>query len=273
MNKKNIPESICREMYKMYEQGISLKKIGEEFKYSVYVIKHRFEEHGWKIRSKFDPIYNTYKYDYHYFDNIDTPNKAYLIGLLYADGYNNERGFSIELQDRDIEVLYGIKNLLGYSGEIKKYHRSIEKNNKSDTCKLSINSCYMSEKLTQLGCVRKKSLILDFPDWITEDLFPFFLKGYIDGDGWIQKYRIGFMSTDKFCDGVQTFLLDYYGIESKIYSNKGHYNEHTKTFDITNRKNIIPLVEMMFSEPTIGIPRKTNRYIEYGFLKNNSLSA
>ena len=45
--------------------------------------------------------------DEHYFDVIDTPNKAYILGLLWSDGYNDVvRGqIKIQLQDRDKSVL------------------------------------------------------------------------------------------------------------------------------------------------------------------------
>lgn len=257
----------------LYQNGMSLAKIENKYGYSRTVVRRIFHEHNWEIRNRYDAIYNKYSYNHHYFDNIDNPNKAYFIGFLYADGYNSGSGFSVELQYRDKAVLYGFKNLLDYNGDIKFYERSVSPNNKSDTCKININGRYVSKKLSELGCVKNKSLILDFPDWITEELFPFFLKGYIDGDGWVQKYRIGLMSTDKFCNGVKDYLKSHYNIESKVYNMKKHYNEHTKTLDITNRKNIIPLVELMFSEATIEIPRKKEKYIEYGFLQNNLLSA
>lgn len=273
MKKIIISEELAQEIYNMYQNGNSVKKICDKYGYSTTVIDRVFKEHGWKKRGKHAPEYCKYQYNRNFFDNIDTPNKAYCLGLLYADGSNLGNCFSIELQDTDCQVLFDFKDLLEYDGDVRFYNRSVKPNITHDTYVLRINSTYMASQLTKLGCVQNKSLILDFPNWITEDIFPFFLKGYIDGDGWVQKYRIGFMSTDKFCNGVKNYLYNHYNINSRIYDMKKHYNEHTKTMDITHRKNIIPLVELMFSKPTIGIPRKINKYIEYGFLNNNSLSA
>lgn len=48
-----------------------------------------------------------YKFDYHYFDEIDTPEKAYWLGFLYGDGYiiNRWCGFGCALRESDKEHL------------------------------------------------------------------------------------------------------------------------------------------------------------------------
>lgn len=48
-----------------------------------------------------------YNVNENYFDNIDTPNKAYILGLLYADGNNHIKNntVSIALQEEDVEIL------------------------------------------------------------------------------------------------------------------------------------------------------------------------
>ena len=264
------------DIYNMYQKGNSLRIIQEKFGVSQTVLNRIFKENNWKLRKKTDHM-TLYSVNEHVFDQIDTPDKAYCMGLFYADGCNHikEGNISIELQSRDRAVLEGINRITNNTRPIKTYPGG--KNlRKQDTCVLVIHSFYLSNRMNELGFIPRKSLSLDFPNWITKELFPFFLKGYIDGDGWVQKYVIGFMSSDKFCYGVQKYLIDNYGIDSKVMDMKRHYSEHTKTLYICNRKNLYPLTELMFSKETIGIPRKIQRYIEYGFLKeniNNSLSA
>jgi len=215
------------------------------------------------------------RFDEHIFDYINTPDKAYCIGLFMADGYNDENGnFSIELQARDVSILENIRILMQSSKPL--YFTSANSFNSrvQDTYALRLYSKYFSQKLKELGIIRRKSLILDFPYWMDKELIPFMLRGYIDGDGWVQKYRVGFMSSDKFCVGVKEFL-DSIGINCTVRDMKRHYDERTKTFDITGRNNIIPLVEMMFSSGNLYINRKYKKYIEFGFLNsiNNSLTA
>ena len=133
----------------------------------------------------------------------------------------------------------------------------------------------MSDRLNDLGMIPNKSLVLDFPLWITEELFPFMLKGYIDGDGTVDAHYITFVSSDKFCYGVQKYLFEHYNIESHI-RNMNNNNEHTKIVSISHRNNLIALTKLMFAQPTLGLKRKVEKYYKYGFLNdntNNSLSA
>ena len=63
--------------------------------------------------------------DDNYFNKIDNQNKAYILGLLYADGcnYENTGTIKIDLQIDDEELLDKIKNELKYTGELKHYEQ------------------------------------------------------------------------------------------------------------------------------------------------------
>lgn len=258
-----------------YEQKISLDDLSEIYGCSRTAIRNLFIKLNLDRRSKTEQFIK-YSVNEHFFDNIDTADKAYCLGLWYADGCNRiERGdINIQLQIDDYSVLNSINNLVENTRPIKIYNVTNKKNHTKNYCELLIHSRYMCEQMNNYNFIPRKSLTLDFPYWMPQDLIPFMLRGYIDGDGWVQKYRIGFMSTDKFCLGVKQYF-DSLGLECHIRDMKRHYNEHTKTFDINGRKNIIPFVKKMFSDGTIFMDRKVKRYIEYGFLDvtNNSLIA
>ena len=65
----------------------------------------------------------TYTLDEKYFDKIDSQNKAYILGFIYADGSINKGCLNITLSNKDVEILEFIKDELKYSGKI-----SIKKN-------------------------------------------------------------------------------------------------------------------------------------------------
>lgn len=264
-------------MYDLYyNQNLSFREVAEKYNCSEGVIKKRFKEKGWKGHNR---AYKFIKYSVneHLFDKIDSANKAYCLGLWYADGCNHGKTgeITMELQINDYDVLESINKFIENTRLIKIYLSENKLNRKLDTCVMAIHSHYLCEHLSELNFVPRKSLILDFPYWMDKELIPYMLRGYIDGDGWVQKYVIGFMSTDKFCIGVKQYLDDI-GIESHIMNMKGHYNKHTKTLYIQGKKNMIPLTNLMFSDGDIFMQRKVKRYIEYGFLDssiNNSLVA
>lgn len=58
--------------------------------------------------------FNKYNYNDTFFDSIDTPDKAYILGLLYADGsITQDLGrTTISLQEHDVDVLEKINDLI-----------------------------------------------------------------------------------------------------------------------------------------------------------------
>lgn len=259
-----------------YDEKMSLSNIAKKFNTNYSVLWRRFIKEGWQRRDEFQ-CHRKYHLNEHLFDIIDNADKAYCLGLWYADGCNqiNYNSVRIELQSRDVDVLIKMKNFLEYDAPLVFTSATQRNNRKQDTYTLNINSQYMCNRLNDLNLIPNKSLTLDFPYWMSKELIPFMLRGYIDGDGWIQKSRLGFMSTDKFCIGVKQYLNSI-GLDCSIYDMKKHYNEHTKTMNIFGQKNITPLVTKMFADGSIFMQRKFDKYLEFGFLTketNNLLSA
>ncbi len=119
-----------------------------------------------------------------YFNTIDTEAKAYWLGLLFADGYNYEARDRVvlTLAQTDIEILERFARDIGYVNQI--YTVIPKLPNCQPLRTVTINSRTMSEALARLGCVQRKSLILEIPS-IPDDLMRHFMRGYFDGDGCI----------------------------------------------------------------------------------------
>lgn len=64
-----------------------------------------------------------YKVNENYFEKIDTPEKAYILGFFYADGYNNQETGVLEFVQKEerIDILEQIKECLECNYEIKEY--------------------------------------------------------------------------------------------------------------------------------------------------------
>lgn len=134
-------------------------------------------------------MYRIYPLNQKYFDIIDDEYKAYWLGLLYADGCNkDDRGsWSIELQEQDKYLLDGLNKSLNCEKPLLFRDLKSKKPNWSNSYTLEINSKYMCERLTELGCHPRKSLTLKFPteNQVPVHLLQHFIRGYIDGDGCI----------------------------------------------------------------------------------------
>lgn len=122
-----------------------------------------------------------------YFDSIDTPTKAYLLGFFAADG-------TIELNQCNHYTLRVVQKIS--DGDIIRLFQSeISPNSKIEVCRekynrISIVSQPIGEALTKLGFpVRKTYVDYGLPN-IDERLMRDFIRGYFDGDGTANTYII-----------------------------------------------------------------------------------
>lgn len=247
-----------------YDQNYTIKMIADIFDCSYTAMYNEFLANDWK-RKEQSQGNRKYYFNEHVFDNINTPEKAFCFGLLLADGcnHNNSYEVSICLQERDKEVLEMLNTI--FESNYPLYFHKAYKSQLQNTYSVRFNSKYFSQKCTELGFTPQKSLTLDFPKCIPEEYIPNMLYGYIAGDGWIQKYTIGFMSSDKFCCGAKDFLNSI-GITAHVYDLGGKYSDNTKIVQISNRKNILPFVELMCKDCSIHLRRKYEKLLEYGFI-------
>ena len=71
---------------KLYlEENISSSRIAKIFGVKRHQINYILTKNG--IAKTVSEARRKYKINEHYFDTIDTPNKAYVLGFLYADGF------------------------------------------------------------------------------------------------------------------------------------------------------------------------------------------
>ena len=131
-----------------------------------------------------------YEIDEKAFENIDTREKAYWLGIMYTDGYickaqeyTNYVGLSIS--EKDIDLLEKFKVFLKYSGEIKHYKVSSGYKIGTPYVRLRIGNNKLVADLEKWGVVEHKTKIINgMPD------IPYkmdFIRGVIDGDGSLYK--------------------------------------------------------------------------------------
>lgn len=174
--------------------------LSKQFNYSKKIIKRILKNRGYpkplfKHRQPF-----TYTINENYFEKIDSEDKAYFLGLMYADGCNDEKRGDIKiwLQERDMDILEKFNNAIDSNRPIKfKSAEQIQKNQSTSLIGgrivkttqnqrgLNIKNRKISQDLAKLGCVQKKSLIIKFPteNQVPPQLLKHFIRGLFDGDG------------------------------------------------------------------------------------------
>ena len=204
------------------KNGVSLKQIMSE--YSIKSVKTIYDIIK---RDGFKKVGNKkYKVDDSYFSKIDTEEKAYWLGFLFADGYvrlkNNRSGqlkLKLSSKDRDHIVLFN--NCLSSNYKIKDYISTIKYNDNyisSGVSEVSIYNTNIVKDLINNGCVNKKTFKIRMPN-IEKSLYRHFIRGYFDGDGNIYKSKSRKNSYQVTIASNFEFNMDILGIINfgKIY--------------------------------------------------------
>ena len=120
-----------------------------------------------------------------YFQKLDSKDKAYFLGFIYADGFITKRsqGQSIlGLTLAEIEPIDKFKKYIQTDKKVGYYKKTNSYSDKSYEYKLALISDKLVADIEKLGVTERKTLTLTFPD-LREDLIPHFIRGYFDGDG------------------------------------------------------------------------------------------
>lgn len=198
------------------EQIYETECIQNKLKYSEVKKKYNIPRGTWdywirkKLGKKAD--LRMYKANDDFFDNIDTEVKAYLLGFLYADGHIASDGrIGILLQEDDVEIEELIQKYICPQSPIK--HLNYQNFKRKPQCLLRWKSRRMYERLQELGfCVDKTHTDSDIFKYIPDEMKRHFLRGYTDGDGSIQAYRLDNGTHRKigivWCNGSREILED-----------------------------------------------------------------
>jgi hypothetical protein len=252
---------------------MSVSKICELKKFDRHNLSRRFKKDGLNVRKGFSYA-RKYSLDEHYFDIIDTEEKAYILGFIYADGNNLycTNRISIKLSIVDEEILKKMSNIF-FGEEILKYNFRTNNSGKIfEYVSLNLFSKHMSRHLATLGVVEAKSHKIIFPEWLDKSLYRHFIRGLIDGDGWIylpklednrNSPNVGLICTRKLNDFLQNLLNKELGLKS--YLVKAHKQDIDIMCEIRikNYHQCKILLDWLYKDSTIYLQRKYNLYQDF----------
>lgn len=172
-----------QEEYKKYGTSTIAKKCGIDDATVAYWLK-KFKI---KMRSRSESITithnRTHDVDVDYFKEIDSPEKAYWLGYLMADGSirhprSNIYYTDLELGIVDKEALQHFANNINYGNLTVDDHRA----------RCNINNTAFTKNLMKWGVCQNKTGNESFPH-LNKKLKRYFILGYFDGDGSIMFYQ------------------------------------------------------------------------------------
>ena len=252
----------------------SVLRISHELNIKYYQVYRIIKNEKIKIRSnKFNSLKHTCNDSF--FWNINTVEKAYWLGFIFADGHvsisNNCYRLHLTQTLEDKDVLEMFIQDIQFSGEIKIYPGQ---GSSKDYGRVSITSEKLVKDLISQGCVERKSLIL-LPPKINEkddSLVRAFIRGYFDGDGSITQNKSK-QSNFKICGTSELLtwinrqlsrLSSSYVYDGKLYK-KRNDNKNNYYISYGGNQKTLDAMNILYSDLDKNSPklqRKYNKYLE-----------
>lgn len=207
MAKSRFSDIVLQQMGERYREGLSQSEIAREFGLSQQGVDSILRRIG--VESRKTKAWKML--DEHYFDFVDTEEKAYWLGFLGADGwcYKSKNG----------GCMVGLSLKLSDRGHIEKFRNAIC--SKAKICnrvgrgrqesQLLFKSVVMYNRLHQLGIREGKSR--NFIPIVPVGFECHFWRGMVDGDGSLpvmcryghQRIVIELVGTRDVCEGFRNF--------------------------------------------------------------------
>lgn len=255
-----------------YNSGMSLYECAFKFSISYSSVRRILTRHTIPIRTYFG---SKRKYDVndHFFDVINTEEKAYFFGLLYADGNVNSKtpSITIKLQECDKHIIETLNKYISTDRPLVFIPKQNE--NWENAYLLTIRSNHMKSVLVSYGMVPAKSLVKKFPEVILnsdEDIIRHFIRGYFDGNGFIGIYNnrndtgkyvsMCISTTLEMCSSIAQIYKQYLNIDSYIdKTNKSNDTNNYKIW-VYGRDRILIVLDWFYKDATTFMDRKYKLY-------------
>ena len=252
--------------------GLTLSQIAKNRNTTIPLLSKKLKEKGIDIIN----YHNKAKFNEHIFDSINTEEKAYWLGFIFADGYisnlekqKNQKklkyGFELSLGIQDINHLHKFNKFMEYEGDNVKIGKTKLETKEHQRCRWSIGSKHLWNTLNNFGCTPNKSLTLKFPDlsiFKNKYLILSFIRGYFDGDGCVSIYnRNGKSRLSTSLLGTSemlTFIQNLFFKENKLTRNNKN-NDVTYVYALSGQK-AYTFLSIIYNNATIYLDRKYQKF-------------
>lgn len=203
--------------------------------------------------------------DLHYFDMINTPEKAYWLGFIAADGcitskkgrYHLTFGQKAEDKNHLKQLLKDLNCNQRMGSKIVKGARYV---------RLQISGKPLIQHLINLGITPRKSLTLRYPE-ILSTFDNHFIRGYFDGDGTVSRNRIinqlqfALVGTEQFLRECGIRLQESCALNRIAVYSAG---QKTKAYQLSycGNRQVPRIMRWIYKDATRFLQRKREKYLE-----------
>jgi len=263
---KKTSSDIIKNVINDYLNDFRNKDIAKKYDLNRCVVQEILISNNIKLKSLSETSRKHQLINENYFNKIDTEEKAYILGLLYADGNLNSNGFEIALMEEDKELLEKIstifyeKIVLGYR-KSKPYMKNSTHISKPQY-RFNVVSNIIKNDLIKHGCMQAKTFKIRFPI-LRDDLYQHFIRGYFDGDGCLcipttrpNNVTVTITSNTMFCDDLAKYIRDNVSVNMKSCLRYGDIS-NTR---LTGSKQVKIFMNWLYENSTIYMERKHEKF-------------
>ena len=199
----------------IYLAGASAEQAAAQFGYSRSTGQNVLKRRGVPTRP-LSETHRRYTVDESFFDRIDTPDKAYWLGFLTADGVIGDSFVRINLQLGDTDHLRKFTASLRSEQPISFRENGSSNGTITKQAMIIISSIKLAQSLHRLGVTPKKTFTVRPCEEVPEALLADYWRGVFDGDGSIShsgslgmNWQLSLVGNNAMVEGFREFIARF----------------------------------------------------------------
>lgn len=250
-----------------YSRGLSTARLGKKYGCSRSTIAKLLQAHQ---KIKRPGSYDKYALNEHFFDVIDTEEKAYWLGFLLADGCIDKRRNGqilrcrLKLKRSDAAHVRKFRDAIGSTAPVRVT---------VDGACIQLSRPTFCQHLLKHGCKPGKTQDGHGIPKIPSNLYQHLFRGLFDGDGtiyrvrsrckrpdgsdyWYWQWRIGFIGSFAAVEILQQWIKFEAGIAPKKPKIRGP----VAAFDYSSGRQSAKFLQAIYGNATVALNRKRKLY-------------
>jgi hypothetical protein len=228
------------------------KELGVKHNCSAWNIMKIWAKHDLKGKSR-----RKYAVDLNYFETIDSPDKAYFLGFIAADGcvrrpINGPLVLAIKVSSKDEGVLVQFLKCLKSDMPVSHVrYKTPWKRVAKEASFINVISDKICGDLAKYNIVERKTRNYE-PVFLLDSLIPHFTRGFFDGDGSVYKlggksgdapshYRFAISVNERTGRFFQSYLV-HQGIRCSLVEDKGSSLFQLRIGDTLSKQRFVKFV-------------------------------
>ena len=276
----------------LYNSGMSPDQISRVVRTASTSVTQFLRNQG--ITLRLPETYNVkYEVDHTYFENINTFDKAQLLGMITADGYIEPKKHTLNLglQEKDYAYLEWFKKCVKSTHPIIISHRATKNKEFANGCicdtsnnyKFTVCSQQIHSDIQRHNIVHRKTYCdLGLPDTLPKELYGAFLLGLIEGDGSVGYYSyqrkiqtktlgirintneygtVSVLVQPKIGQELFEYITETLGLVASLKP-KRKIKNNLHNIELFDPESIIKLYHILYDNASFVMKRKHDKYLE-----------